>query len=90
MHKISTWNIVFFIAALLEICLSVSVERVETLKVIGLKITVSTRSTHQIKFSIELLSVDMKNNMHYSKQYTADSTSVKFAALVIANTLFNP
>ena len=30
----------------------------------------------------------MKNNIHYSKKYTADSTSVKFAALVIATTLF--
>ena len=30
----------------------------------------------------------MKNNMHYAKQYTADSTSVKFAALVKATTLF--
>ena len=88
MHKITTWNIVFFIAPLLKICLSVSVERVETLKVVGFKITVSTSSTHQIKLSKELLSVAMKNNMHYSKQYTADLTSVKFAPLVIATTLF--
>ena len=86
MHEITTWNIVFFIARLLKICLSASVERVKTLKVVGFKITVSSRSTHQIKFSKE--SVAMKNNMHYSKQYTADSTSVKFAALVIATTLF--
>ena len=34
MHKISTWNIVFFIAPLLKILLSVSVERVETLNVV--------------------------------------------------------
>ena len=88
MHKITTWNIVFFIGPLLKICLSVSVERVETLKVVAFKITVSTRWTHQIKFSKELLSVAMKNNMHYPKQYTADSTSVNFAALVIATTLF--
>ena len=88
MHKITTWNIVFFIVPLLKICLSAPVERAETLKVVGFKITVSTRSTHQIKFSKELLSVAMKNNMHYSKQYTADSTSMKFAALVIATTLF--
>ena len=88
MHKITTWNIVFFIAPLLKICLSVSVERVETLKVIGFKITVPTRSTHQIKFSKEFLSVAMKNNMHYSKQYTTDSTRVKFAALVIVTMLF--
>ena len=88
MHKISTWNIVFFIAPLLKICFSVSVKRDETLKVVGFIITVSTRSTHKIKFSIGLLSVAIKNNMHYSKQYTADSTSVKFAALVIATTLF--
>ena len=87
MHKINTWNIVFFIAPLLKICLSASVERVKTLKVVGFQITVSTRSTHQIKFSIELLSVAMKNNMNYSKQYTADSTNVKFAALVITTTL---
>ena len=87
MHKITAWNIVFFIAALLKICLSASVERVETLKVVGFKITVSTRSTHQIKFSKELLSVAMKNNIHHSKQYTPDSTNVKFAALVIATTL---
>ena len=88
MHKITTWNIVFFTAPLLKICLSVSVERVETLKVVGFKITFSTRSTHQIEFSKELLSVAMKNNMHYSKQYTMDSTRVKFAALVIAIALF--
>ena len=88
MHKITSWNIIFFIAPLLKICLSASVERVETLKVVGFKIPVSTHSTHQIKFSKELLSVTMKNNMHYSKQYTADSTSVKFAALVIATTIF--
>ena len=88
MHKITTWNILFFIAPLLKNCLSTSVERVETLKVVGFKITVSTLSTHQIKFSKELLSVAMKNNMHYAKQYTADSTSVKFAALAIATTLF--
>ena len=88
MHEITTWNIVFFIAPLLKICLSASVELVETLKVVGFKITVSSRSTLQIKFSKELLSVAMKNNMHYSKQYTANSTSVKFAPLVIATTLF--
>ena len=88
MHEITTWNIVFFIAPLLKICLSASVERVETLNVVGFKITVSSRSTLQIKFSKELLSVAMKNNMHYSKQYTANSTSVKFAPLVIATTLF--
>ena len=44
MHKTNTWKIVFFIAPLLKICLSASVERVGTLKV-GSKITVSTRST---------------------------------------------
>ena len=88
MHEITTWNIVFFIAPLLKICLSASVERVGTLKVVGFKITVSSRSTLQIKFSKELLSVAMKNNMHYSKQYTANSMSVKFAPLVIATTLF--
>ena len=88
MHEITTWIIVFFIAPFLKICLSVSVERVETLKVVGFKITVSSRSTLQIKFSKDLLSVPMKNNMHYSKQYTATSTSVKFAPLVIATTLF--
>ena len=88
MHKITTWNIVFFIAPLLKICLSVSIERLETLKVVGFKITGSTRSTHQNKFSKELLSVAMRNNMHYLKQYTTDSTSIKFAALVIATTLF--
>ena len=88
MHKITTWNTLFFIAPLLKICFSVSVERVETLKVVGFKITVSTRLTHQIKFSKALLSVAMKNSMHYSKKYTADSKSVKFAALVIATTLF--
>ena len=88
MHEITTWNIVFFIAALLKICLSAFVKRVGTLKVVGFKITVSSRSTLQIKFSKELLSVAMKNNMHYSKQYTANSTSVKFAPLVIATTLF--
>ena len=87
MHEITTWNIVFFIAPLLKICLSASVERIETLKVVGFKITVSSRSTLQIKFSRELLTVAMKNNMHYSKQYTANSTSVKFAPLVIATTL---
>ena len=81
MHKITTWNIVFFIAPVLKICLSVSVERVETLIVVGFKITVSTRSTHKIKFV-------MKNNMHYSKQYTADSTIVNFPALIITTTLF--
>ena len=75
------WNIVFFKAPLLKICLCKSV---------GFIITVSTRSTHQIKFSKELLSVAMKNNMHYSKQYTADSMSVKFAELVMATTLFKP
>ena len=64
MHEITTWNTVFFIALLFKICLSLSVERVETLKVVGFKITVSTRSTHQIKFSKELLSVAMKNNMY--------------------------
>ena len=48
MQKISTWNIVFFIAPPLKICLSVSVERVGTLKVVGFKITVLTRSTPQI------------------------------------------
>ena len=88
MHEIATWNNVFFIAPLLKFCLSASVERVKTLKVVGFKTTVSSRSTHQIKFSKELLSVAMKNNMHYSKQYTADLTSVTFAALVIATTLF--
>ena len=88
MHEITTWNIVFFIASLLKICLSASVERVEALKVVGFKITVSSRSTLQIKFSKELLSVAMKNNMHYPKQYTANLTSVKFAPLVIATTLF--
>ena len=88
MHKITTWNIVFFIAPLLKICLLVTVERVKTLKVVGFKITVSTRSSHQIKFSKELLSVAIKYNMHYSKQYIADSTSVKFAALII--TLLKP
>ena len=60
MHKITTWNIVFFIAPLLKMCLSVSVEWIVTLKVVAFKITVSTRSTHQIKFSKELLSVAMK------------------------------
>ena len=40
MHEITTWNIVFFIEPLLKICLSASVERVETLKVVGFKITV--------------------------------------------------
>ena len=50
--------------------------------------TVKASFFPHIKFSKELLSVAMKNNMHYSKQYTADSTSVKFAALVIATTLF--
>ena len=65
MHLITTWNIVFFIAPLLKISLSVSVERVKTLEVVGFKITVSTRSTHQIKFSKELLSVTINNNMHY-------------------------
>ena len=88
MNKITAWNIVFLIAPFLKICLSVSAERVKTLKVVGFKTTVSTRSTHQIKFSKELLSVTMKNNMHCSKQYTADWTSVKFAALVIATALF--
>ena len=88
MHEITTWNIVFFIAPLLKICLPASVERVKTLQVVGFKITVSSRSRHHIKFSKELLLIAMKNNMHYSKQYTADSTSVKFAALVIATTLF--
>ena len=29
-----------------------------------------------------------QNNMHYSIQYTTDSASVKFAALLIATTLF--
>ena len=53
MHEITTWNIIFFIAPLLKICLSASVERVETLKVVGFKITVSSRSTLQIKFSKE-------------------------------------
>ena len=86
--RMPTWNIVFFIATLLKICLSVSVGWVEALKVVGFKITVSIHSTYQIKFSKELLSVAIKNNMHYSKQYTADSTSVKFAALVIATMLF--
>ena len=61
MHKTTTWNIVFFIAPLLEI-------------------TVKNHSfdplCSYIKFSKELLSVAMKNNMHYLKQYTADSTSV--------------
>ena len=88
MHEITTWNIVFFIGPLLKICLSASVERVETLKIVGFKITVSSRSTLKIKFSKELLSVAMKNNMHYSKQYTANSTSVTFAPLIIATTLF--
>ena len=41
-----------------------------------------------IRFSKEVLSVAMKNNMHYSKKYTTDSTSVKFAALVVKTTLF--
>ena len=88
MHKIATWKIVFSIAPLLKICLSVSIERVETLKVVGFEIKVLTHSTHQIKFSKELILVAMKNNMHNLKQYTADSTSVKFASLVIATTLF--
>ena len=56
MHEITTWNIVFFIAPLLKICLSASVERIKTLKVVGFKMTVSSRSTHHIKFSKELLS----------------------------------
>ena len=60
MHKITTRNNVFFIAPFLKILLSVSVERVETLKVVGFKITVSTHATHQMKFSKELLSVAMK------------------------------
>ena len=50
MYKIPTWKIVFFIAPLLKILFSVSVEWVETLKVVGFKITVSTSSTHQMKF----------------------------------------
>ena len=58
----------------------------------GLKITVSTRSTVRsnqiIKRVAKLLSVAMKNNMHHSNQNIPDSTSVKFAALVIATTLF--
>ena len=44
MHEITTWNNVFFIASLLNIWFSVPVERLKTLRV-GLKITVSTRST---------------------------------------------
>ena len=86
MRKITGWNIVFFIALLLNIRFSVPVERVETaifnprveiLKV-GLKIAVSTRSS--VTLNRILKRVDMKNNMHCSKENTTDSTSVKFAA----------
>ena len=76
-------TIYYFIAPLLKIRFSVPAKRVEiaifnprsvTLKV-GLQTAVSTRSTgteNQI-----LKTVAIKNNMHYSKQNTANATRVR-------------
>ena len=67
--------------------MAVTMERVEQrLSTLGLKIVVSTRSTGTENRIFK--GGAMKNNMHYSKQYTTDSTNVKFAALVIVAKLF--
>ena len=90
MHKITTYveHCIFHGTSFENLIFGIC-RRVETLKV-GLKITVSTRSiatSNQILKRV-VISCYMKNNMQYSKQYTTDSTNVKFAALVITTNLF--